>query len=40
MHAIHQDVPFTEEMTEAVGREIEDLARWLHLDLRPSGRRR
>ena len=40
IHAIHQDVPFTEEMTEAVGREIEDLARWLHLDLRPSGRRR
>ena len=26
VHAIHQDVPFTTAMTEAVGREIEDLA--------------
>ena len=33
IHAIHQDVPFTRAMTEAVGREIEDLARWLALDL-------
>jgi uncharacterized protein len=38
VHAIHQDVPFTPAMTEAVGREIEDLARWLALDLtRPGG---
>ena len=33
VHAIHQDVPFTTAMTEAVGREIEHLARWLALDL-------
>ena len=33
VHAIHQDVPFTPAMTAAVGREIEDLARWLALDL-------
>ena len=33
VHAIHQDVPFTKAMTAAVGREIEDLARWLALDL-------
>jgi uncharacterized protein len=33
VHAIHQDVPFTPAMTEAVGHEIEDLARWLNLDL-------
>ena len=41
VHAIHQDVPFTVAMPEAVGREIEDLARWLALDLttsRPSRR--
>jgi uncharacterized protein YcaQ len=31
--AIHQDVTFTKAMTAAVGKEIEDLARWLHLDL-------
>jgi uncharacterized protein YcaQ len=31
--AIHQDVPFTGAMTEAVQAEIEDLARWLGLDL-------
>jgi uncharacterized protein len=35
VHAIHQDVPFTPAMTEAIGREIEDLARWLALDLTP-----
>ena len=40
VHAIHQDVPFTEAMTEAIGGEIEDLARWLNLDLSPSIRRR
>src|SRR5271170_5878215 len=33
VHAIHQDIPFTKPMTAAVGREIEDLARWLALDL-------
>jgi uncharacterized protein YcaQ len=33
VRAIHQDVPFTRTMTTAVGREIEDLARWLELDL-------
>jgi uncharacterized protein YcaQ len=33
VRAIHRDVPFTEPMTEAVSREIEDLARWLGLDL-------
>jgi uncharacterized protein len=31
--AIHQDVPFTKAMTAAVDREIEDLARWLELNL-------
>jgi uncharacterized protein YcaQ len=40
VRAIHQDVPFTEAMTEAIGREIEDLARWLNLDLTPSSPRR
>ena len=33
VRAVHQDVPFTPAMTEALGREIEDLARWLALDL-------
>lgn len=31
--AIYQDVPFNKTMTAAVGREIDDLARWLRLDL-------
>jgi uncharacterized protein YcaQ len=31
--AIHQDVPFNKTMTAAVGREINDLAGWLRLDL-------
>jgi uncharacterized protein YcaQ len=31
--AIHQDVAFDKTMTAAVNREIEDLARWLELDL-------
>ncbi|HUB22420.1 MAG TPA: crosslink repair DNA glycosylase YcaQ family protein [Streptosporangiaceae bacterium] len=35
VRAIHQDVPFTRAMTEAIGREIEALARWLALDLIP-----
>jgi uncharacterized protein len=33
VHAIHQDVPFDEAVTAAVGDEISDLARWLGLDL-------
>jgi uncharacterized protein len=33
VHVIHQDVPFTATMTAAIGREIEDLAHWLELDL-------
>jgi len=33
VHAIHQDDPFTKTMTAAIGREIEDLAHWLDLDL-------
>ena len=31
--AIHQDVPFSKAMTAAVDREINDLARWLDLEL-------
>ena len=31
--AIHQDVPFSKRMTTEVRREIDDLARWLDLDL-------
>jgi hypothetical protein len=31
--SIHQDVPFTKRMTADVRREIDDLARWLDLDL-------
>ena len=31
--AVHEDEPFTSEVTGAVDREIEDLARWLGLDL-------
>ncbi len=31
--AIHQDVPFNKAMTSAVDRELEDLARWLDLEL-------
>ena len=31
--AIHQDVPFTKPMGQAINREIDDLARWLGLDL-------
>ncbi|WP_036331105.1 DNA glycosylase AlkZ-like family protein [Microbispora sp. ATCC PTA-5024] len=33
VEAIHEDVPFTAAMTEEVGREIEDLARWLGLEV-------
>ncbi|MFF7981582.1 DNA glycosylase AlkZ-like family protein [Streptomyces sp. NPDC007901] len=31
--AVHQDEPFTPAMSAAIGREIEDLASWLDLDL-------
>jgi hypothetical protein len=31
--AVHEDVPGTAAMTAAIGAEIEDLARWLELDL-------
>jgi hypothetical protein len=33
VHAIHQDVPFDRAMTAAVDDEIQDLARWLGLEL-------
>jgi uncharacterized protein len=33
--AVHQDVPFTTAMTAAVDHEIDDLAQWLELELRP-----
>ena len=33
VNAIHQDVPFTKPMGQAINREIDDLARWLGLDL-------
>jgi uncharacterized protein len=39
--AIHQDESFTKAMAAAIDREINDLARWLQVDLRlPGGRRR
>jgi len=31
--AVHEDLSFTKTMTAAVDREIEDLARWLDLEL-------
>ena len=37
VQAVHQDVAFDEEMTAAIGREIEDLARWLTLELLEPG---
>lgn len=36
VHAIHQDVPFTRDMTAAIDHEIEALAHWLELDLAPN----
>ncbi len=33
VNALHRDVPFTEAMTAAVDAEIDDLARWLDLEL-------
>ncbi len=37
VQAVHQDVAFDEEMTAAIDREIEDLARWLTLELPEPG---
>jgi uncharacterized protein YcaQ len=34
VNAVHQDVPFTPDMTEAVNQEIADLAAWLKLEVR------
>ena len=34
VHAIHEDVPFSRAMTAAVGKEIDDLAVWLGLEVR------
>ncbi|MHC3467580.1 DNA glycosylase AlkZ-like family protein [Streptomyces sp. 7R007] len=36
VHALHEDEPFTGAMRAEVGREIEDLARWLELELDPA----
>jgi uncharacterized protein len=33
VRAVHEDMPFTKAMTAAVGREIDDLARWLGLEV-------
>jgi uncharacterized protein YcaQ len=33
VNAVHEDAPFTKATTAAVQREIEDLARWLEMDL-------
>lgn len=32
---IHKGIPFSKAMTQAVSREIRDLARWLQMDLDP-----
>lgn len=37
VNAVHQDVPFTRAATAAMGDEVEDLGRWLELDLAPPG---
>jgi uncharacterized protein YcaQ len=38
INAVHEDVPFSKRTTEEVDREIEDLARWLEVDVvRPGG---
>lgn len=37
VNAVHEDEPFTPEMTAAVGEEIACLAAWLKLDVRRSG---
>ncbi|MDC0766615.1 hypothetical protein [Streptomyces sp. HD] len=33
VNALHEDVPFTKTMSAEIGGEIEDLARWLELEL-------
>ncbi|MGI5379791.1 DNA glycosylase AlkZ-like family protein [Streptomyces sp. CA-251387] len=33
VNAVHEDVPFTKTMSAEIGGEIEDLARWLELEL-------
>ena len=33
VNAVHEDVPFTADMAEAVNAEIGGLAAWLNLDL-------
>ena len=33
VHAVHQDVAFTDEVTAAVHGEVEDLATWLGLEV-------
>ena len=33
VNAVHEDVPFTADMAEAINAEIADLAAWLSLDL-------
>ncbi len=39
VHAVHEDVSFTRAMTDAVHRELEELASWLHLTAKGPGRR-
>ena len=39
VNAVHEDVPFTAEMAEAINAEIADLAAWLNLDLVHRGAR-
>jgi hypothetical protein len=33
VHAVHEDIPFTKQMTAAITQEIENLASWLHLNV-------
>ena len=40
VHALHLDVPLSPSEKDAVDQEIEDLARWLELELRQADRRR
>ena len=37
VNAVHQDIPFTREMAEAIDAEIADLAAWLGLEQRRTG---
>ncbi|MFB7893860.1 DNA glycosylase AlkZ-like family protein [Microbacterium sp. NPDC056044] len=37
VHAVHEDEPFSEEVRTAVGDEIDDLARWLGLEIVGAG---